>query len=244
MRKTIEFAYSLIVYVMFLGTFLYAIGFIGNWIVPKSIDSGIERSLPSALIINSLLLGLFALQHSVMARPGFKKQWTRIIPASVERATYVLATNLCLILLYWKWAPVKSIVWNVQPPLLAGMMWALFALGWLIVLTSTFAINHFDLFGLRQTYYPFINKEAPPVVFMKKWLYNHCRHPIMLGFIIAMFATPVMTAGHLFFAAMATTYIFIALIFEERDLEQNHGEHYREYKKTTPKLCPFPFRKN
>ena len=243
MKKIIEFAYSLIVYVMFLGTFMYAVGFIGNFIVPKSIDSGVEQNTVTALLINSLLLGLFAMQHSVMARPGFKAHWTKIIPKTIERTTYVLAANLCLILLFWQWAPLKGIVWDIQTPIVAGFMWALFALGWLIVLVSTFLINHFDLFGTRQTFYPLINKETPSIVFIKKGLYKFCRHPIMLGFIIAFFAIPTMSMGHLFFAAMATGYILIALIFEERDLENAHGEHYREYKRTTPKICPFSFSK-
>lgn len=241
MKKIVEFAYSAIVYVMFLGTFLYAVGFTGNLVVPKSIDSGAEQNTATALLINALLLGLFAIQHSVMARPGFKACWTKIIPKTIERSTYVLATNLCLILLYWKWVPLKGIIWDVQIPIVAGFMWALFTLGWLIVLITTFSINHFDLFGTRQTFYPLVKKEAPPIAFMKKGLYKFCRHPIMLGFIIAMFASPTMSVGHLFFAVMATAYIFIALIFEERDLENALGEHYKEYQKTTPKICPFSF---
>lgn len=241
MRKSIEFAYSLVVYVMFLGTFLYAVGFTGNLVVPKSIDSGIQQNTVTALLINSLLLGLFAVQHSVMARPGFKARWTQIIPKTIERSTYVLATNICLILLFAFWVPLRAVVWDFSGTALASVMWALFALGWLIVLVSTFLINHFDLFGTRQTFYPFVNKEAPPITFMKKGLYKFCRHPIMLGFIVAFFAAPVMTAGHLFFAVMATGYIFIALIFEERDLANAHGEHYREYQRTTPRICPFSF---
>lgn len=241
MKKNFAFLYSTVVYVMFLGTFLYAVGFIGNLVVPKTIDSGVEQSTMAALFINSLLLGLFAIQHSVMARPGFKAVWTKIIPKTIERTTYVLATNLCLILLYVKWVPMNGIIWDIQSPAGASVMWAIYAVGWLIVLTSTFLINHFDLFGTRQTFYPLINKEAPPITFVKRGLYNLCRHPIMLGFIVAFFAAPTMSIGRLFFAVMATGYILIALIFEERDLENAHGDDYREYKKTTPRICPFSF---
>ena len=241
MKRTIEFAYSIVVYVMFLGTFLYAVGFVGNLAVPKGIDDGAPGPLAVSLLVNALLLGLFAIQHSVMARPGFKARWTKIVPRTIERSTYVLATNICLILLFWKWQPLTQVIWDLRSPLLSGLMWALFALGWGIVLVATFTIDHFDLFGLRQTYYPFMGREAPPIHFVKRGLYKFCRHPIMLGFIIAMFATPAMTLGHLFFASMATAYILIALYFEERDLINAHGEHYHEYRRTTPKLCPFSF---
>ena len=243
MKKVFEYTYSVVIYIMFLGTFLYAIGFVGNFMVPKSIDSGVEQSLAKALFVNALLLGLFAIQHSVMARPAFKEHWTKIVPKTIERSTYVLATNLCLILLYCLWIPMKTIIWNFQGTFLAGILWALFAAGWLIVLISTFLINHFDLFGLRQTYYPLVNKEAPPIAFSKKGLYQFCRHPIMLGFIIGMFVTPTMTVGHLFFAVMATGYIFIGLIFEERDLVNLIGEDYKKYQKDVPKICPFSFGK-
>ena len=239
MKKILEFSYSVIVYFFFLGVFLYAIGFAGNIIVLKSIDSGPEQGVAKALLVNGLLLGLFAIQHSVMARPRFKAMLAKIIPRSIERSTFCLATNVCLSLLYFYWIPIKGIVWNVQSPVLAGIIWAIFAVGWLIVLISTFQINHFDLFGLRQTYYPLINKATPPIQFIKRGLYQYCRHPIMLGFILAFSAAPVMTYGHLFFSVMVTGYIFIALILEERDLVNAHGEHYREYQRTTPKICPF-----
>jgi len=243
MIKVIEFIYSVVIYIMFLFTFLYAIAFVGNLPVPKSIDSGIEQGLGAALLVNALLLGLFAIQHSVMARPAFKTQWTKIVPKTIERSTYVLATNLCLILLFWKWVPMKTIVWEVHSPLFANILWGIFAAGWLIVLAATFMINHFDLFGLRQTFNPLMNKEIPALEFKKAWLYKYCRHPIMLGFIIAMVATPVMTAGHLFFAVMCIGYIFIALTFEENDLVNAIGEPYKEYQRTVPKVCPFSFGK-
>jgi len=242
-QRTLQFAYSIVVYVMFLGVFLYAVGFANNLLVPKSIDSGAAGDLLSAVLINSLLLGLFALQHSIMARPWFKREWTKIVPEPIERSTFVLFTNLCLILLFWKWQPMPQVIWDVQQPIFAGIIWAAFAAGWVIVLISTFLIDHFALFGLRQTYYPFINKEAPPIHFMKKGLYKYCRHPIMLGFIVAFLATPQMTVGHLFFFVMTTGYILIALIFEENDLTMIHGDDYRKYQKSVPKLCPVSFLK-
>ncbi len=243
MKKIFEYAYSIVNYIMFLGTFLYAIGFIGNFIVPKSIDSGVEQSLAKTLFVNVLLLGLFAIQHSVMARPAFKERWTKIIPKTIERTTYVLATNLCLILIFCLWIPMKGLVWNFQGIFWTGILWALFATGCLIVLISTFLINHFELFGLRQTYYSLVNKETPPITFNKNGLYQFCRHPMMLGFIITLFATPTMTFGHLFFAIVVTGYIFIALIFEERDLVNLIGENYKQYQKDVPKVCPFLFGK-
>jgi len=243
MKKVFEYTYSIIIYIMFLGIFFYTIGFVGNFMVPKSIDSGVERGLSITLFVNILLLGLFAIQHSVMARPAFKELWTKIIPETIERTTYVLATNLCLILLFYLWIPMKGFVWNFQGTFLAGILWALFATGCLIISISTFLINHFELFGLRQTYYSLVNKETPPVSFNKNGLYQFCRHPMMLGFIITLFATPTMTFGHLFFAIIVTGYIFIALIFEERDLVNLIGEDYKQYQKDVPKICPFSFRK-
>ena len=243
MKKIIEFSYSIVIYVMFLFTFLYAIAFVGNFPVPKTIDSGVEQSMGMALMVNALLLGLFAIQHSVMARPVFKAQWTKIVPKTIERSTYVLAANLCLILLFWKWIPMKGIVWEISAPFFANIMWGIFAIGWLIVLAATFMISHFDLFGLRQTFNPLMNKEMPALEFKKAWLYKYCRHPIMLGFMIGMITTPVMTVGHLFFAVMCIAYIFIALIFEERDLVNVIGEPYKEYQRTVPKICPFSFGK-
>lgn len=243
MKKVFECTYSVIIYIMFLGIFFYTIGFVGNFMVPKSIDSGVERGLSITLFVNILLLGLFAVQHSVMARPAFKKLWTKIVPETIERTTYVLATNLCLILLFYLWIPMKGFVWNFQGTFLVGILWALFATGCLIISISTFLINHFELIGVRQTYYSLVNKETSPITFNKKGLYQFCRHPMMLGFIITVFATPTMTIGHLFFAIIVTGYIFIALIFEERDLANLIGEDYRQYQKDVPKICPFSFRK-
>jgi len=244
MKKIFAYTYSIVIYIMFLGTFFYTIGFVGNFIVPKSIDSGVEQGLAKTLFVNILLLGLFAIQHSVMARPAFKERWTKIIPKTIERSTYVLATNLCLILLFWLWIPMKGFVWNFQGIFWTGILWTLFAAGCLIVLISTFLINHFELMGLRQTYYPLVNKEIPPIAFSKNGFYQFCRHPMMFGFIIALFVTPTMTVGHLFFAVIVTSYIFIALIFEEKDLVNLIGENYKQYQKDVPKLCPFSFGKN
>lgn len=235
----LRFIYSVLIYIMFLGTFLYAIGFLGNFIVPKSVDSGESSNLVWALINNLALLGIFGLQHSIMARRGFKAVWTKIISVEIERSTYVLATNLCLILLYWKWIPIPQLIWNFEMPIVAYLLWGLFASGWLIVLVSTFCIDHFELFGLKQTLLPLLKKQPGSTQFMQRGLYKYCRHPIMLGFIIAMFATPQMSIGHLVFAMAASAYIYVALIFEERDLISAHGDKYLDYKKSTPKVCPF-----
>jgi len=243
MKKIIELTYSIIIYIMFVGTFIYTIGFIGNIFVPKSIDSGLEQNLGISLLTNSLLLGLFAIQHSVMARPRFKEKWTKIIPKTIERSTYVLATNLCLILIFYKWIPMKEIVWEIQSPLLVNVIWGIFASGVLIVLSSTFMINHFSLLGLNQTFNSLNDKEIPSLEFQKTGLYKLCRHPIMLGMIIAIVVTPVMTTGHLFFSIICVGYIFIGLIFEERDLVNLIGANYKQYQKDVPKVCPFSFRR-
>jgi len=244
MKKVFEYTYSVIIYIMFLGIFFYTIGFVGNFMVPKSIDSGVERGLSITLFVNILLLGLFAIQHSVMARPAFKKRWTKIIPKTIERTTYVLATNLCLILIFCLWIPMKGLIWNFQGIFWTGIMWILFATGCLIISISIFLINHFELFGLRQTYYSLVDREIPLISFSKKGFYQFCRHPMMFGFIIALYVTPTMTVGHLFFAVIVTGYILIALIFEEKDLVNLIGKNYKQYQKDVPKICPFSFGKN
>jgi len=238
MGRLAVFTYGIVAYVLFLITFLYSIGFVGNIVVPKSIDSGVEGTLGSALIINIILLGLFAVQHSVMARPAFKQWWTTIIPSAMERSTYVLLSSLILALLFWQWHPMTGVTWSVENNVGSAILTGLFWVGWFIVLLSTFLINHFDLFGLRQIYINFQGKEYTSLEFRITSLYKYVRHPIMLGFIIAFWATPVMTAGHLMFAVVTTAYILIAIQFEERDLVNFFGDTYKKYQRQVSMILP------
>jgi methanethiol S-methyltransferase len=234
--------YGVIVYTMFLGTFLYAIAFVGNLPVPKTIDGGEAGPLVSSLLIDMLLLGLFAIQHSVMARPAFKRWWTRIVPHSVERTTFVLFTNLVLVLLYWQWQPMPQLMWSVTNDAGVFAMQAIFWFGFGIVLLGTFLINHFELFGLRQVYARLRGRVLPAPVFRTPFLYKRVRHPIYLGFLLAFWATPSMTAGHLLFAIGTTGYILIGIYLEERDLIALFGDQYRRYREQVSMLIPLPRR--
>jgi protein-S-isoprenylcysteine O-methyltransferase Ste14 len=237
------FAFGVVSYLVFLASFLYAIGFVGNFGVPKSIDSGAEGSAAAALLGNALLLGLFAVQHSVMARSGFKGWWTSVVPQTVERSTYVLISSLLLFLLFWGWQPLPGVVWSVENRLGVLALEILFWSGWLLALYATFAIDHFDLFGLRQVWFRLRGKSYSPVAFSQPRLYALVRHPLLLGFLIAFWSTPTMTVGHLLFSAAITAYTIAAIQLEERDLIAAHGDSYRRYQRQVRMLLPLPRRK-
>lgn len=238
MKKTIFFLYGIICYLIAFGSTLYAIGFIGNLFVPKSIDSEPQIPLTQALITNVFLLCIFAIPHSVMARQGFKRWWTRIVPQPIERSTYVLISGLLLILLFWKWEPMGGKIWNIENQTASLFLYILFFLGWFITFISTFITDHFDLFGLRQVSLYYNGNEYTPLKFKAPSLYKIVRHPLYLGFIIAFWSTPTMTAAHLLFAIATTVYILIAIRFEERDLINLYGDRYRAYKKKVSMIIP------
>jgi protein-S-isoprenylcysteine O-methyltransferase Ste14 len=238
MKRYLMVGYGAAAYLLFLAVFLYLVAFVGNFWVPRTVDHGVSASIGEAVLVNMALLGLFGLQHSVMARPGFKARWTRLVPPSIERSTYVMLSNLVLVLLYWQWRTMPAVIWEVELPLGRLALWTLFGLGWVIALASTFMINHFDLFGLRQVYLAWRAKPYTDLDFHVRFFYRLVRHPLMLGFLIAFWAAPTMTAGHLLFSIVMTGYILIATQFEERDLVAALGDDYRNYRREVPALLP------
>lgn len=239
MSRIMALLYGIVVYLFFFATFLYAIAFVSGLPVPKTIDTGPYAPVATAIVVNMLLMSLFAVQHSVMARIGFKRWWTRFVPPAVERSTYVLFASLALALLLWQWRAIPTIVWQVDNPTLATAIWALGFAGWGILLLSTFLINHFELFGLHQVVNNLSGRAAAEPRFKTPLLYKVVRHPIYLGFIIAFWATPVMTAGHLLFATVTTAYIFVGIALEERDLIALFGDQYRRYRGQVGMLLPY-----
>jgi protein-S-isoprenylcysteine O-methyltransferase Ste14 len=233
------FLYGLVAYVVFFVSFLYAVGFVEGLLVPKNIDTGTAVPMSEALVVDLLLMSLFAVQHSVMARKSFKRWWTQFVPASIERSTYVLFASLALLLLFWQWRPLPDVMWQVADPQIAVAIMGLSFFGFLLVLTSTFLINHFELFGLHQVANNLVGRDMPEPRFRTPLLYGFVRHPLYLGFIIAFWAAPVMTLGHFLFAAVTTAYIFVGIFLEERDLVEMFGDEYRRYRKTAAMLIPW-----
>jgi protein-S-isoprenylcysteine O-methyltransferase Ste14 len=237
------FLYGVFCYLVFFATFLYAIAFLGDFGIPKSIDSGTQGSLGQALAVDVLLLGLFAVQHSLMARPWFKRAWTRIVPVAAERSTYVLFASVAMILLFWKWQPMGGLIWQLDTEVGRLVAYGIYAFGWALLLLATFLIDHFDLFGLRQVYLYLRGRPYTGLQFRTPLLYRYVRHPIYVGWLCIFWATPQMTVAHLVFALATTAYILIAISWEERDLLSAHGETYQRYCEQVPKLIPIRFGK-
>jgi protein-S-isoprenylcysteine O-methyltransferase Ste14 len=238
-KRIAFFAYGVVCYAIFFATFLYAIGFIGGFFVPTTLDGPARVPLLEGIAINAGLLALFAVQHSVMARKWFKERWTRIVPPALERSTYVLLSSIALIVLFWQWRPLGGVVWSVSDPVGRAVLLSLFAFGWTLVLVSTFLINHFDLFGLRQVWLFLRGKPYTFLKFGTPGPYKLVRHPLYVGWFFAFWMTPTMTFAHLLFAVATTAYILIAIQFEERDLIREHGTSYEEYRRSVPMLIPF-----
>jgi protein-S-isoprenylcysteine O-methyltransferase Ste14 len=244
MKRILVFVYGLLCYLMFLAVFLYLMAFVGNFIVPKSLDSPAQGPLWLALIVNTVLIAIFGLQHSIMARPAFKRWWTSYVPEATERSTFVLFSNLALMAMMYFWLPMGGALWSFESPIAKGVMYGLCICGWSMVLMSTFLINHFDLFGLRQVWLYLLGKPYTKLNFAVPILYRYVRHPLYLGFIMAFWSTPTMTLTHLLFAVSMTTYILIAIRFEERDLVEHHGQSYEEYRRRVPMIVPRLSRKS
>jgi len=239
MTRIFALLYGLASYLIFFVTILYAIGFVDGMLVPKDINAGMEAPWPEAILVNLALMSLFAIQHSVMARKSFKRWWTQYVSPSIERSTYVLLASLVLLLLFWQWRPMPSVIWQISHPQIAMALTALSMLGWVIVFTSTFLINHFELFGLKQVVDNLAGRDAAAPTFRTPLYYKFVRHPIYLGFIIAFWATPLMTVGHLLFAAVTTAYIFVGIFLEERDLVELFGDDYRRYRERVAMILPW-----
>lgn len=242
--RIVVFIYGIVSYALGVASLLYLICFLSNIVVPKTIDSASLGAMAPAVLVDLILVGLFAFQHSLMARPGFKERWTRIVPKPAERSTYVLLTGLVLALLFWQWQPIPGVVWDVEGAVGKGLVWGLFWLGWAILFASTFMINHFDLFGLRQVYLRLKGQPYRPIPFVQVALYRFVRHPIMLGVLIGCWATPRMSVGHLLFAAATTCYVLIGIFLEEHDTRHALGEKYERYRRETPMIVPLPRRKS
>jgi len=239
LKRVAFFVYGVVCYAVFFATFLYAIGFIGGFVVPATLDGPSTGPLAIGIAIDAGLLMLFAVQHSVMARRGFKERWTRIVPKPIERSTYVLFSSLALIVLFWQWRPLGGVVWSVSDPLGRTILWSLFGFGWTLLLVSTFLINHFDLFGLRQVWLALRDRPYTALTFRTPGPYRLVRHPLYVGWLFAFWMTPKMTFAHLLFAIATTGYILVAIQFEERDLVHFHGESYEQYRRRVPMLIPF-----